>query len=627
MIEIISRNILFLRRIVFLSAILMFFCIHAPSVEATNLKFNGANFGGSYIYNLADYFNYNTVGSFWYNNGTYSTPITVTNTGLYNTPYAVYTSNDLDWCFVSTDGTLNGSFTSNWITPGQTQNIYAGILTNSSLNGPFGFGSMICLLTIQDVISFDSVIIMLNTTFANVSDAIDTFATQHSPYNTSDTLQTFVALPPVTYTAVINQYGTKSYIKGSNNYSLDPVNPSDPPISFGSGKVLSFKRNDNSGCDIVGYGIAALPGSDSFSPPTVQYNPNFAKATAFTPDLTYCGGPQITCTPDGQSVPVNTNTDIIFGGGNGTYVWSAPGAMVPNGSGNANVRYSTTGTKNVDVTSGSYSKTCIVNVTAVSNAIPTVTSPTATGVTSSGATLGATVTSLGVPATLTDRGICYSLSPTLASGNTCISATLAQIVPSAYTVSVSSLSANTTYYFVGYAVNSTGTGYTGATPFTTSLTPISGVCGSANGVAYVNGSSSYSPYTQCSSGSSSNTAFPTAGNTVTWTCSGQNGGSVSPTCSASQNAAVITYSLTVNKSIGGSVTSADSFIACGASCTKNYNSGTSVTLTAVPASSYWRFIGWTGDCPAGVGTCSLTVNGNKSVTAVFAPVPFQYIEF
>lgn len=71
-----------------------------------------------------------------------------------------------------------------------------------------------------------------------------------------------------------------------------------------------------------------------------------------------------------------------------------------------------------------------------------------------------------------------------------------------------------------------------------SLVPVNGACGTANGVSYANGSSSYSPYAQCSSGSPSTTAFPTAGNTQTWTCSGTNGGAMSPTCSASQQALV-----------------------------------------------------------------------------------------
>ena len=62
-----------------------------------------------------------------------------------------------------------------------------------------------------------------------------------------------------------------------------------------------------------------------------------------------------------------------------------------------------------------------------------------------------------------------------------------------------------------------------------------GACGTANGQTYSYGSSSYGTYTQCSVGNPSSTAFPTAGNTVTWTCS--NGGVSSGNCSASQTAA------------------------------------------------------------------------------------------
>ena len=65
---------------------------------------------------------------------------------------------------------------------------------------------------------------------------------------------------------------------------------------------------------------------------------------------------------------------------------------------------------------------------------------------------------------------------------------------------------------------------------------VNGVCGSANGVAFPYGSAGYSPYTQCSVGSSSNTVFPSAGSQSAWLCSGSNGGSWSPMCSASQNA-------------------------------------------------------------------------------------------
>ncbi len=64
-----------------------------------------------------------------------------------------------------------------------------------------------------------------------------------------------------------------------------------------------------------------------------------------------------------------------------------------------------------------------------------------------------------------------------------------------------------------------------------------GVCGDANGKTYGASDTTYSPYKQCSTGSSSNTSFPNPGATSTWTCLGNNGGSDSPTCSASRSVA------------------------------------------------------------------------------------------
>lgn len=80
--------------------------------------------------------------------------------------------------------------------------------------------------------------------------------------------------------------------------------------------------------------------------------------------------------------------------------------------------------------------------------------------------------------------------------------------------------------------------------------PIDGTCGNADKIVYPSASSAYTPYTQCSSGTPSNASFPSAGNTVTWTCSGIDGGSASPTCSASRLSPVPTVDLKINGSDG-----------------------------------------------------------------------------
>ncbi|TSC70041.1 MAG: cytochrome C family protein [Parcubacteria group bacterium Gr01-1014_46] len=65
-------------------------------------------------------------------------------------------------------------------------------------------------------------------------------------------------------------------------------------------------------------------------------------------------------------------------------------------------------------------------------------------------------------------------------------------------------------------------------------TPITGQCGSANNKFYVSTQTSYGSDTQCLTGTSNNTAFPSAGGTVPWTCVGSNGGGDSPQCTASR---------------------------------------------------------------------------------------------
>ena len=80
-----------------------------------------------------------------------------------------------------------------------------------------------------------------------------------------------------------------------------------------------------------------------------------------------------------------------------------------------------------------------------------------------------------------------------------------------------------------------------------------------------------------------------------------------------------TYLLSVGRSGSGSGTvnssSPDTGINCGSACSKVYSSGTPVSLTAVAAFGS-EFKGWSGNC-SGTGSCSLTMDGPKSVTATF----------
>jgi hypothetical protein len=77
------------------------------------------------------------------------------------------------------------------------------------------------------------------------------------------------------------------------------------------------------------------------------------------------------------------------------------------------------------------------------------------------------------------------------------------------------------------------------------------------------------------------------------------------------------YPLTVAKSGtgNGTVTSLPG-INCPSDCSEIYASGTSVTLTATPAGGSF-FAGWSGSGCSGTGTCTVTMDAVKSVTATF----------
>ena len=77
------------------------------------------------------------------------------------------------------------------------------------------------------------------------------------------------------------------------------------------------------------------------------------------------------------------------------------------------------------------------------------------------------------------------------------------------------------------------------------------------------------------------------------------------------------YLLTAAKAGNGSgtVTSQPAGIDCGTTCSGNYATGTSVTLSATPASGS-TFAGWSGDC-SGAATCTVSMTQARTVTATF----------
>lgn len=79
------------------------------------------------------------------------------------------------------------------------------------------------------------------------------------------------------------------------------------------------------------------------------------------------------------------------------------------------------------------------------------------------------------------------------------------------------------------------------------------------------------------------------------------------------------FTLTVSVSGSGRVTSSPAGIDCPATCSASFVEGTSVSLTATPASGN-RLADWGGAC-GGTASCSVTIDGDRSVSAQFEAVP------
>ena len=76
------------------------------------------------------------------------------------------------------------------------------------------------------------------------------------------------------------------------------------------------------------------------------------------------------------------------------------------------------------------------------------------------------------------------------------------------------------------------------------------------------------------------------------------------------------YTLSVNITGSGNVSSDLGNIACGSACSDDYDYNTLVALNAIPDAG-WSFSGWSGGVCSGTGTCEVTIDQAKTVTADF----------
>ena len=74
--------------------------------------------------------------------------------------------------------------------------------------------------------------------------------------------------------------------------------------------------------------------------------------------------------------------------------------------------------------------------------------------------------------------------------------------------------------------------------------------------------------------------------------------------------------LTVSVTGSGAVNSAPAGINCGSDCSEVFSHGTSVTMTAAPATGQ-AFNGWSGACSGTAPTCTVSMSAARNVTAAF----------
>ena len=252
--------------------------------------------------------------------------------------------------------------------------------------------------------------------------------------------------------------------------------------------------------------------------------------------------------------------------------------------------------------------------TGQSVTLPTVTTSQVTNIQQTSATGGGNVTANG-GANVTDRGICWSTSHNPTTNGTHASGGAGN---GTFSVNMTGLTANTTYYVRAYATNSAGTAYGSEVSFTTSQIPIYtiNVSASPSNAGTVSGGGSFQQGQSCTVTATAATGYTF----LRWT---ENGSQVSTnanyTFTVSGNRTLVaqfqaqgyTISVSANPANGGTVSGGGS-----------YNYGQSCTVTATAATGY-TFLRWTenGNQVSTNASYTFTVSGNRTLVAHFAAQP------
>lgn len=242
-------------------------------------------------------------------------------------------------------------------------------------------------------------------------------------------------------------------------------------VDSGQEANLPDQPNDNRqyidagaiGGKVHNYKLIAFAGSNQSNPVTANITPlfnvlisttsptNFTATTAILSGyISSDGGSPITergiCYSTNSNPTTGSNTKLVIGNGTGVFSQTVTGLT-------ANTTYfaSAYAINSQGTTYGN-----VVNFkTSPILSWATLTTNTATNITSTSATLGGDITSDG-NSIVTERGVCYSTSqnPTTSSTKLNIGSGIGN-----FSNIVTGLTANTTYYVRAYAINSQGTAY------------------------------------------------------------------------------------------------------------------------------------------------------------------------
>ena len=195
----------------------------------------------------------------------------------------------------------------------------------------------------------------------------------------------------------------------------------------GSGSVPGGSGTVPGGSDTVPAAPTGLTATNNLSQINLKWTDNADNETDYRVERSTNGGS--TWTEIASSLPANTKTYDDTGLANGTYYYRVRAHNSTGFSAYSNTDSATIGTP-------------------IPTVPPSLTTAAASNITQTGATLGGNITASGQPP-YSERGVCYSTSenPTTSNNKTVISGS----GTGNFSISVSGLAANTTYYVRAYA--------------------------------------------------------------------------------------------------------------------------------------------------------------------------------